>query len=177
MEKDIKPRFKNMMIKLFICLTFFSCQGPVNNQNKEYGITENVISKVTKTLNSRRTQEYDITEIGLFDNDGTKDTIDCRFVNGKEGAEPFYDCKLSLSSKSRKRISIPVISKSLQITNCGKGCLETYEWITGSDGFEEIKKYQYDSSLSKWILTTTVTIESGEETETKPKNLTALGKF
>ncbi|WP_271785203.1 hypothetical protein [Aquimarina algiphila] len=81
-------------------------------------------------------------------------------------------CNCLVFLKNRKKeINIPTISKSIQINNCDKGCIETYEWVTVGDEFEETISYSYDENLKDWFIKLKKTYENGEEKIITPKEI------
>lgn len=91
--------------------------------------------------------------IGMFDNDNISDTLYYQFSSGtSEG--PVYQCRLISPGKHKVyQFSIGVSTSSLQISDCGNGCIETYEWIIGMNGSETMTRYKYNIKYDNWIMT------------------------
>lgn len=89
---------------------------------------------------------------GFFDNDDIEDIIDYKFVaNQMDG--PYYMCKIICGNGKKYNFSIGVGFESMQISQCNKkGCIETYQWKTGMQGFEINENYIYSKEFDNWIL-------------------------
>ncbi|WP_271338571.1 hypothetical protein [Flavobacterium azizsancarii] len=113
---------------------------------------------------------------GYFDNDTVIDTLYYKFnIDSANG--PIYQCTMIRSDKKEKlSFDIGVAFKSFQVSNCGKGCIETYQWKTGMDGFEEYKTYKYCKEYDNWILKKERTLDADgkEKTTTHKKTITGI---
>ena len=91
-------------------------------------------------------------QTGYFDNDNITDSLYYQFSSGtSEG--PVYQCRLISPGKNKVyQFSIGVSTSSLQISDCGKGCIETFEWIAGMNGSETITRYKYSIKYDNWII-------------------------
>lgn len=171
MAKKTRIKLKSMTTKLdlkktgnlvFLLFLFSICGSFKKENNKDNFIfNDNTSEKINSSL-------HDIDLKGFFDYDHLEDKLFCNLV--KEGREPLYKCNVIFGNKKEVIIEIPVASSSLQIYNCDKGCIETYQWITGADGYEEITTYLYDENLNNWFQEESNSIYKNGDTEKKSFN-------
>lgn len=112
--------------------------------------------------------------VGYFDDDCIIDTLYYNFIpNTEEG--PLYECRLIRGNGKRFVFSIGVAFQSMEISDCKKGCIETYQWKAGSQGFEEYTIYKYKEEHDNWILQKIETIYNDDTKEIyKPKELMGI---
>ncbi|WP_440122607.1 hypothetical protein [Tenacibaculum sp. Ill] len=172
-EKQLKKPYRNLMIKfLIITLFFISCKKGNKTDVVNYSLDKNeevIKRKSVKKQKHEFQQEYDIVELGYFDNDNVKDTIKCFYKNDVKTGEPLCDCKVILKSEI-KEISIPMFSGSMQINNFEKGQVETYE-VNRNGDYEETISYQFNDKFGDWFIKSITITENGEETTSKPKEI------
>ncbi len=147
---------------IIIVFAFLNCTNTSKNSNNIKRIEQNRSVEKVKSSNNN------LISIGFFDYDTLKDTIVCKKNN--ENGEPVYNCTIFFGNKKNKNILIPTVNGDIQLTNCEKGCIETYEWITGSDGFEERNKYKYDNELNNWFLIESVYTDSEDNDKIEKPN-------
>ena len=156
-----------LLVNVFAFL--LSCNvSKENKKNKELNVIDlQYNSQEVKKQKHEFQQEYDIVELGYFDNDNVKDTIKCFYKNDVKTGEPLCDCKVILKSEI-KEISIPMFSGSMQINNFEKGQVETYE-VNRNGNYEETISYQFNDKSGDWFIKSITITENGEETTSKPK--------
>lgn len=114
------------------------------------------------------------TATGYFDDDNLKDSISCTFARDSADG-PVYQCRMSRGNGHTAAFDIPVAFKPLQISSCKKGCLETYQWMTGTDGYEEYNQYLFNKRTDNWRLARTITIYAdGKKKIVKPTHPVTL---
>ena len=123
-------------------------------------------------------QEIDVAKTSvitsLFDNDNTTDTLYYRFSKN-DTSGPLYQCRLVRNGKQDFLFDIGVSTRSLHINECGKGCIETYQWITGAQGYEEYNTYKYDKKYDNWIFVQQRVVSSNGRSEiTNAETLTGI---
>ncbi len=102
---------------------------------------------------------------GLFDNDNIEDIMDYEFVTNQMDG-PYYKCKIICGNGKIYNFNIGVEFESMQISQCNKkGCIETYQWKTGMQGFEINENYIYSKEFDDWILQKRETIYSKQVLE------------
>ncbi|MBL3658886.1 tetratricopeptide repeat protein [Fulvivirga sediminis] len=104
----------------------------------------------------------DLEVEGYFDYDTLLDKIYCNKTKGQQ--EPYCACTVLFGNNEKQTFDMPMAHSMPQINNCGKGCIETYEWVTGVDGYEAYVQYMYDEKLNNWFQQKE-TIYEGEETQ------------
>lgn len=93
---------------------------------------------------------------GDFDDDELTDSLSYHFTNDpKDG--PVIACHMRRGNGQVMEFTIGTATSSMRINDCGKGCLETYVWITGADGSEEYEQYVYNKTANNWLLSKTMT--------------------
>lgn len=106
-------------------------------------------------------QERSKTATGFFDLDNKIDTLHFSFAfDSVQG--PVYHVRLVPGAGRERRFDIGVGFESMQITDCKKGCIETYQRKAGNEGYEEVTQYQYSAVYDDWIMKAQTTTADGE---------------
>ncbi|NRS88579.1 hypothetical protein HNQ02_001493 [Flavobacterium sp. 7E] len=133
-----------MTKKIFFCLIILSCTFSV------------VAQKEQKT-------------VGDFDNDNLSDTLyykDYRFVDLYRDKDISYICKIVRGNGKVFNFNLPLGYDAIQFFQCSKkGCIGTYQWKTGINGFETNETYIYKKEFDNWILEKSETIYNGGKKE------------
>jgi hypothetical protein len=81
-----------------------------------------------------------------------------------------YKCKIIRGNGKIFNFDLPLGYGSIQISECDKkGCIMTYQWKTGIDGFKETETYIYKNNYDNWILEKDETnYENGKKEIYKP---------
>jgi hypothetical protein len=99
---------------------------------------------------------------GYFDNDNLSDTIfykDYRFIEEYRNKDISYECKIIRGNSKIFTFNFPLGYDSLQIHQGDiDGCIETYQWKTGDNGFEINETFSYSKEYDNWILQKSETV-------------------
>jgi hypothetical protein len=107
--------------------------------------------------------------IGYFDNDKFLDTLyykDYRFIDQYRDKDISYICKIVRGNGETFNFNLPLGYDAIQFFECSKkGCIGTYQWKTGMNGFETNETYIYKKECDNWILEKSETIYKGGKKE------------
>lgn len=103
--------------------------------------------------------------IGFFDNDIIEDSIEYKFFTNQIDG-PYYKCIIICGNGKKYTFDLGVSFESMQIHQGDKnGCIETYQWKTGDNGFEINETYIYKKEYDNWILQKSETVYQNGKTE------------
>ena len=88
---------------------------------------------------------------GYFDDDSTVDTLLYKFFKDSSNG-PLYQCEMIRGNGKKNHFYIGVAFESFQISECKKGCIETYQFKEGIEGYEIYCIYKFSRAYDNWIL-------------------------